>query len=83
MDLSRPFKTVGADRIIDEMIFKCTHTTVRTSKSGMYLKTKSAQRFNLRQEIDYFLPGIKPTGKPLELTVVGIVAFRGDKLTFE
>ena len=36
-----------------------------------------------RQEIDYFLPGIKPTGKPLELTVVGVVAFRGDKLTFE
>ncbi|KZV77514.1 NTF2-like protein [Peniophora sp. CONT] len=54
-------RTVGADRIIDEMIFKCTHTT----------------------EIDYFLPGIKPTGKPLELAVVGVVAFRGDKLTFE
>ncbi|KAJ3549651.1 hypothetical protein NM688_g5159 [Phlebia brevispora] len=54
-------RTVGADRIVDEMIFKCTHTT----------------------EIDYFLPGIKPTGKPLELAVVGIVAFRGDKLTFE
>ncbi|KAI0348365.1 NTF2-like protein [Trametopsis cervina] len=54
-------RTVGADRIIDEMIYKCTHTT----------------------EIDYFLPGVKPTGKPLELTVVGIVAFRGDKLTFE
>lgn len=35
------------------------------------------------QEIDYFLPGVKPTGKPLELAVVGIVAFRGDKLTFE
>ncbi|VDB86479.1 unnamed protein product [Peniophora sp. CBMAI 1063] len=54
-------RTVGADRIIDEMIFKCTHTT----------------------EIDYFLPGIKPTWKPLELAVVGVVAFRGDKLTFE
>ena len=37
----------------------------------------------LRQEIDYFLPGVKPTGRPLELTVVGVVAFRGDKLTFE
>ncbi|KAI0660349.1 NTF2-like protein [Cubamyces menziesii] len=54
-------RTVGADRIIDEMIFKCTHTT----------------------EIDYFLPGIKPTGKPLEIALVGVVAFRGDKLTFE
>ncbi|CAL1695234.1 unnamed protein product [Somion occarium] len=54
-------RTVGADRVIDEMIFKCTHTT----------------------ENDYFLPGIKPTGKPLEIAVVGVVAFRGDKLTFE
>jgi len=54
-------RTVGADRVIDEMIFKCTHTT----------------------EIDYFLPGVKPTGKPIEIAVVGVVAFRGDKLTFE
>ncbi|KAI0274729.1 hypothetical protein BC834DRAFT_7954 [Gloeopeniophorella convolvens] len=54
-------RTVGADRIIDEMIFKATHTT----------------------EIDYFLPGIKPTGKPFEIALVGVVAFRGDKLTFE
>ncbi|KAI0033414.1 hypothetical protein K488DRAFT_77907 [Vararia minispora EC-137] len=59
-------RTVGSNRIIDEMIFKlsvilCTHTT----------------------EIDYFLPGIKPTGKPLEIAIVGVVAFRGDKLTFD
>ncbi|KZT30626.1 NTF2-like protein [Neolentinus lepideus HHB14362 ss-1] len=54
-------RTVGADRIIDEMIFKCTHTT----------------------EIDWLVPGIKPTGKSLEIALVGVVAFRGDKLTFE
>ncbi|OBZ79432.1 hypothetical protein A0H81_00821 [Grifola frondosa] len=54
-------RTVGADRIIDEMIFKCTHTT----------------------EIDYFVPGVKPTGRPLEIALVGVIAFRGDKLTFE
>ncbi|OCH94761.1 NTF2-like protein [Obba rivulosa] len=54
-------RTIGADRIVDEMVFKCTHTT----------------------EIDYFLPGVAPTGKPLEIALVGIVAFRGDKLTFE
>ncbi|TFY83995.1 hypothetical protein EWM64_g5 [Hericium alpestre] len=54
-------RTVGADRIIDEMIFKGTHTT----------------------EIDYLLPNVKPTGKPFEIALVGVVAFRGDKLTFE
>ena len=37
----------------------------------------------ISKEIDYFLPGVKPTGKPLEIAVVGVVAFRGDKLFFE
>lgn len=54
-------RTVGCDRIVDEMIFKCHHTS----------------------EIDYFLPGIAPTGKHIEIAMVGIVAFRGDKLFFE
>ena len=35
------------------------------------------------KEIDYFLPGIKPTGKPFQVALVGVIAFRGDKLTFE
>ncbi|KAF4572996.1 hypothetical protein EYR36_007506 [Pleurotus pulmonarius] len=30
-----------------------------------------------------FLPGIPPTGKKLEFPVVGIVAFRGDKMFFD
>ncbi|KAF9244618.1 NTF2-like protein [Melanogaster broomeanus] len=54
-------RTIGSDRIVDEMIFKCLHTS----------------------EIDYFLPGVPPTGKPLEIAMVGIIAFRGDKLFFE
>ena len=69
---------MGADRIIDEMIFKCTHTTVRVAFTIMLLYRPIGL-----QEIDYFLPGIKPTGKPLEIAVVGVVAFRGDKLFFE
>lgn len=54
-------RTIGVNRIIDELLFKCTHTT----------------------EIDYFLPGVKPTGKPLEIAIVAIVSMRGDKLAFE
>ncbi|KLO14497.1 NTF2-like protein [Schizopora paradoxa] len=54
-------RTIGSDRIIDEMIFKATHTC----------------------EIDYLLPGIKPTGKAFEIALVGVIAFRGDKLCFE
>lgn len=54
-------RTVGSDRIIDEMVFKFHHT----------------------EEIDYFLPGVSPTGKYVEIALVGVIAFRGDKLFFE
>jgi carboxymethylenebutenolidase len=51
-------RTVGADRIVDEMLFCFTHT----------------------REIDWMLPGIPPTGRYVEIPLVAIVAFRGDKL---
>ncbi len=54
-------RTIGTDRIIDEMVFTCTHTTM----------------------IDYFLPGVPPTGKKLRIPMVGIVNLRGDKLAYE
>ena len=31
-------------------------------------------------EIDWMLPGVKPTGKRVEIPLVAIVKFRGDKL---
>ena len=54
-------RTIGTDRIIDEMVFSCTHTTM----------------------IDYFLPGVPPTGRKLRIPMVGIVNLRGDKLAYE
>lgn len=54
-------RTIGADRLVDEMIFKFTHTI----------------------EMDWMLPGIKPTGKPVEIPLVAIVHFRDNKLAHE
>jgi hypothetical protein len=54
-------RTIGADRIVDEMVFRCTHTC----------------------EVEYFLPGVAPTNKKLEIFMVAIVNFRGPKLAFE
>lgn len=54
-------RTIGTDRIIDELVFTCTHTTM----------------------IDYFLPGLAPTGNKLRIPMVGIVNLRGDKLAYE
>lgn len=54
-------RTVGADRVVDEMLFCFTHTS----------------------EIDWMLPGIPPTGRAVEIPVVAIVQFQGDKLVHE
>jgi carboxymethylenebutenolidase len=40
-------------------------------------------QFTHTTEIDYLLPGIPPTGKKVEIPMIGVIAFRGDKLTFE
>ena len=54
-------RTVGADRVVDEMLFSFTHDI----------------------EIDWMLPGVAPTGKHVEVPLVAIVCFRGDKLYHE
>lgn len=54
-------RTIGADRVVDEMIFCFTHTC----------------------EIPWMLPGVEPTGRYVEIPLVAIVNFRGDKLYHE
>jgi carboxymethylenebutenolidase len=54
-------RTVGADRLVDEMVVSFTHDV----------------------EIDWMLPGIPPTGRRVEVPLVAIVGFRGDKLFHE
>ena len=54
-------RTIGADRIVDEMIVSFTHDV----------------------EIDWMLPGVAPTGRRVEVPLVAIVGFRGDKLYHE
>ena len=39
--------------------------------------------FTHTTEIDWMLPGVAPTGKPVEIPLVAIVKFRGDKLYHE
>jgi carboxymethylenebutenolidase len=54
-------RTIGTDRVVDEMLFCFTHDV----------------------EIPWMLPGIEPTGRYVEVPLVAIVAFRGDKLYHE
>jgi carboxymethylenebutenolidase len=54
-------RTIGTDQLVDEMIFKFTHTV----------------------RMDWMLPGVAPTGRRVEVPLVAIVRFRGDKLAHE
>lgn len=54
-------RTVGATQVVDEMLFKFTHTT----------------------EIPWMLPGVEPTGKRVEVPLLAVIKFRGDKLHHE
>jgi carboxymethylenebutenolidase len=54
-------RTVGDDQLVDEMVFKFTHTI----------------------SMDWMLPGIAPTGKPVEVPLVAIVRFKEGKLAHE
>jgi carboxymethylenebutenolidase len=54
-------RTIGRDRIVDEMIFKCTHTIA----------------------MDWFLPGVAPTGRRVEIPTVAVVAFRDGRIESE
>jgi carboxymethylenebutenolidase len=54
-------RTIGTDQVVDEMVFKFTHTI----------------------RMDWMLPGIAPTGKPVEVPLVAIVHFREGKLAHE
>jgi carboxymethylenebutenolidase len=54
-------RTVGADQIVDEMMFTFTHTS----------------------EVDWMLPGVKPTGRRVEIPLVAIVRFVDGKVAHE
>jgi len=54
-------RTVGQTRIVDELIFCCTHTT----------------------QMDWFLPGVPPTGRRIELVLVVVVEFENGKMHHE
>ena len=54
-------RTVGEDRIVEEVVISFTHTT----------------------PIDWLLPGVAPTGKPVAMAVAAIVGFKDGKISHE
>ena len=54
-------RTVGAERVVDEMVIRFTHTT----------------------EMPFWLPGVAPTGRRVEIPVVVVTGFEGGKVASE
>jgi carboxymethylenebutenolidase len=40
-------------------------------------------RFTHKKQMDWFLPGVPPTNKPVDINLVVVVQFKGDKLACE
>jgi len=58
MEMISIARTFAADRLVDEMVLRFTHSVA----------------------MEWFLPGVPPTGKRVELPIVVSVHFEGDKL---
>ncbi len=54
-------RTIGDDRLVDELVFTFTHTV----------------------RMDWLIPGVEPTGNRIEIALIVVVEFRGDKLVCE
>ncbi|HET6334790.1 MAG TPA: nuclear transport factor 2 family protein [Polyangiales bacterium] len=54
-------RTIGQDRIVEELVFRFTHSMI----------------------MEWILPGVQPTGKRIEIAVVGIIQFRAGKIAHE
>ena len=54
-------RTIGQDRIVDEFVFKFTHTV----------------------PMDWFLPGVPPTGRPVEVVKVVVVEMKDGRIVAE
>lgn len=61
VELELPSRTVGQNRVIDEFVFRCTHSL----------------------KMDWFAPGLEPTGRGLKVPHVGLVAFENGKTASE
>ena len=54
-------RTIGNDRLVDEFVFRFTHTV----------------------QMDWFLPGVPPTNRPVEVVKVVVVEFENGKIASE
>lgn len=60
-----------------------TLTPVSRTVGATQLVDEFVLSFTHDREIDWMLPGVPPTGKKVEIPMIGVIRFRGDKLCHE
>lgn len=58
-------------------------TPISRTVGAMQVVDEFIMSFTHDVEIDWLLPGVKPTGKYVEIPMLGVIQFRGDKLCHE
>jgi carboxymethylenebutenolidase len=61
VEVEQVSRTIGAERAVDELIIRFTHT----------------------REMPFWLPGIRPTGRRVEIPLVVVMGFEGDQVVSE
>jgi carboxymethylenebutenolidase len=61
VEVQQVSRTIGSERVVDELIIRFTHT----------------------REMPFWLPGIAPTGHRVEIPLVVVMGFEGDRVASE
>jgi len=59
------------------------HTVIHRVVSENCIVEEATMRFRHTKQMDWFLPGVAPTGKPVEIEFVIVVEFRDGKMAAE
>ena len=71
------------DVFIPSLPDELEHTVTNRVVTDDYLVEEARIRFVHTKRMDWFLPGVPPTGKPIEVDLVIVVEFRDGKMAAE
>ena len=76
-------KPLYRDEFIPSIPSGWEHTLINRVVTDDCIVEEALMRFRHTKQMDWFLPGVPPTGKPIEIEFVIIVEFRDGKMAAE
>jgi len=76
-------KPLYRDEFIPSIPSGWEHTLINRVVTDNCIVEEAMMRFRHTKQMDWFLPGVPPTGKPIEIEFVIVVEFRGGKMAAE